>query len=79
MKCVKGNFAGYLDQPHYISAKDCTNAGYWDCETMALECTGTSVAFGKWSAKFKKSASKKYLNGGRLPKIPSWVVAMNAQ
>ncbi|MBQ8114487.1 MAG: hypothetical protein IJ146_14905 [Kiritimatiellae bacterium] len=79
VKCVKGNFAGYLDQPHYISAKDCTNAGYWDCETMALECTGTSVAFGKWSAKFKKSASKKYLNGGRLPKIPSWVVAMNAQ
>ena len=65
VKCVKGNFAGYLDQPHYISTKDCLNAGFWDCDNN-LVCEGTSVAYGKWCAKFQKSASNsgKYLLTG---------------
>ncbi len=80
VKSVSGNFAGFLDQPHYIAKGDvCGNAGYWDCESLSLVCTGTSVAYGKWCAKFQKSASKKYLKNGRLPKIPSWVRQMNAQ
>ena len=74
---VSGNFAGYLDQPHYISTKECINAGYWDCVTLTLQCTGTSVAYGKWSAKYQSSASKKFYSKGTLPKVPSWVRQMN--
>lgn len=76
VKSVSGNFAGFLNQPHYISASTCGNAGYWNCD-LSPACSGTSVAYGKWSAKFQKSASKKYLKNGRLPKIPSWVRQMN--
>lgn len=76
VKSVAGNFAGYLDQPHYISAKECINAGYWDCGSNLI-CEGTSVAYGKWSAKFQKSASKKFAKKGYLPKVPSWVRMMN--
>ena len=76
VKSVSGNFAGFLDQPHYISAKDCLNAGFWDCDNN-LVCEGTSVAYGKWCAKFQKSASKKFARSGTLPKVPSWVKWMN--
>ncbi len=74
VKSVSGNFAGFLDQPHFISNKSCVNAGKWDC-AFALVCPGgTSVAYGKWSAKYQKSASKKFEKYGKLPKVPSWVV-----
>lgn len=76
-KCVKGNFAGFLDQPVYVSKTICENAGYWDCETGALVC-GPSVAYGKWSAKFKKSTAKKYLNKGTRPKVAKWALWLNA-
>lgn len=74
VKCCKGNFAGYLDQPHYISKDKCVDAGYWicDCNANQLSCKNPSVAFGKWSAKYQKSASKKYLKSGKLPKAASW-------
>lgn len=74
VKSVKGNFAGYLDQPHYISKDKCVNAGYWicDCNNNVLGCMAPSVAFGKWSAKYQKSASKKFLKKGTLPKVASW-------
>ena len=75
---VSGNFAGVLDQPHYITSEVCGNAGYWDCETTVLVCAGPSVAFGKWSAKYQSSASKKFLKKGTLPKVPNWVKYMNA-
>lgn len=78
VKSVSGNFAGFLDQPHYISASSCVNAGFWDCDNNLI-CEGTSVAYGKWSAKFQKSASKKFARKGYLPKIPSWVKMMNRQ
>ena len=77
VKNVKGKFAGYLDQPHYITKTVCANAGFWNCEDMSLVCSGPSVAFGKWSATYKKNASKRYLNRGRLPAVPSWVKALN--
>ena len=78
VKSVSGNFAGFLDQPHYISSKDCLNAGFWDCDNN-LVCEGTSVAYGKWSAKYQKSASKKFAKKGTLPKVPSWVKFMNRE
>ncbi len=77
---VSGNFAGFLDQPYYIGkigTTYCPPAGFWDCVTGALTC-GPSVAYGKWSAKYMSSASKKYLNTGKLPSVPSWVRQLNA-
>ena len=76
VKSVSGNFAGFLDQPHYISASECLYAGFWDCDNNLI-CEGTSVAYGKWCAKFQKSASKKFARSGTLPKVPSWVKWMN--
>ncbi len=76
VKCVKGNFAGYANTGVVLSADTCL-AGFWDCATLTLKC-GPTVAFGKWSAKFKKSASKKYLKGGKLPKVAKWALYLNA-
>ena len=85
---VSGNFAGYLDQPYYIGkigTVDCPPAGFWECTTLTLTC-GSSVAFGKWSAKFQSSLSKKYLNesgsinGGEnaiFKKLPKWASDLN--
>jgi len=69
---AKGTFAGFLSQPHAVNSSLCTTAGYWDCSTLSLVCEGQSVAFGTWKLKLKKTASKKYLNTGALPKTPSW-------
>lgn len=80
VKSASGNFAGFLSQPWaYNLKKDlCILAGYWDCETLTmLVCEGPSIAYGKWSVKFKKSAAKKYANG-KAPKTPSWVIWANA-
>ena len=79
VKNVKGKFAGFLSQPWYISKTACVTAGYWKCDDLSLVCTGPSVAFGKWSATFKKNASKKYLKTGKLPNVPSWAKALNAE
>lgn len=75
VKSASGNFAGFLSQP--VAPKFCIDAGVWDCTTLQLVCEAPSVAFGKWSMKFKKSAAKKYANQKGL-KYPSWVVAVNA-
>lgn len=79
VKSVSGNFAGTASQAWaYNLKKDlCIKAGYWDCATLALVCDGATVAYGKFSAKYKKSASKKYANG-KAPKLPSWVIPVNA-
>ncbi len=77
---ANGNFAGTLSQPWAVLVKKgiCIQAGYWRCDTLALECAGPSVAYGKWSVKYNKSASKKYLTGSTV-KMPSWVLWLNAQ
>ncbi|MDO5312156.1 MAG: hypothetical protein Q4G55_01980 [bacterium] len=76
---VSGNFAGIASQAWaYNLKKDlCIKAGYWDCATRALVCDGPTVAFGKFSAKFKKSAAKKYATKGTAAKLPSWVKWLN--
>jgi hypothetical protein len=75
---ASGNFAGTLSQPWaYIVKKDiCIKAGYWRCDTLALECEGPSVAYGKWSVKYNKAASKKFLSGITI-KMPAWVQWLN--
>ena len=76
---VSGNFAGIASQAWaYNLKKDlCIQAGYWDCTTLALVCDGPTVAYGKFSAKFKKSASKKYAANGKTVSLPSWVEWLN--
>lgn len=73
---VSGNFAGTLSQPWYVDNKKCVLAGYWDCATLNLVCAGQSVAYGKWSAKFKYAASENYVSGKRVA-LPSWVQWLN--
>ena len=79
VKSLSGNFAGTASQAWaYNLKKDlCIKAGYWDCATLALVCDAPTVAFGKFSAKYKKSASKKYASAGKAAKLPSWVEWLN--
>ena len=72
---VSGNFAGTLSQPYYVpKTGKCIPAGYWDCESLDLVCNGgDTVAYGKWSAKYKKSASKKYAKNSTAAKLPKFV------
>ncbi len=80
VKSVSGNFAGFLSSPYYIGKigeEWCPPAGFWDCPTVSTLLCGPSVAYGKWSAKYQKSASKKFLKNGKLPKKPTWARQLN--
>ena len=91
VKKVSGNFAGYLTQPWVVkkakvsknscnpAASTCIQAGYWDCTTLTLKCEAPSVAYGKWSVKYMKSASAKFNKNGSGIKIPSWVGYLNME
>jgi len=74
---VSGNFAGTVSSSWaYNLKKDwCKPAGYWECGTHRLIGCGTpTVAYGKWSAKFNKSAAKKFLKDQNYRgKLPKWV------
>lgn len=75
---ASGNFAGQLSCPVFVDKCSVIDAGFWECGTLAQICdTKPSVVYGKWSVKYKKSASKKYLKNGHLPKCPSWAKHMN--
>ena len=75
---ASGNFAGQLNAPVYVDKCSIVDAGFWECGTLALDCdTKPSIMYGKWSVKYQKSASKKYLKNGRLPKCPAWAKHMN--
>lgn len=77
---ASGNFAGKLSQPWAYNPKKglCAKAGFWRCDTLNLECEGPSVVYGKWSVKYVKAASKKYLKSGTRAKTPSWVQDLNS-
>jgi len=78
---VSGNFAGYASKALYVNPKLCgaVTAGVWECDTMTLVCEERpTVCFGKWSVKFQRSASKKYLSG-KAVKLPAWVKARNVE
>ena len=91
VKKVSGNFAGYLTQPWNVkkgkvsknscgpTASSCIQAGYWDCASLTLVCEAPSIAYGKWYAKYQKSASSKYLKNGTGIKTPGWVQFHNAE
>lgn len=71
---VSGNFAGTAYPIWYVSKTVCAEAGYYDCATGTLKYEAPSVAFGKVSVKYNKSASKKYLEGKKVAvKYPAWV------
>lgn len=76
----KGNFAGDVDAVTYVpkgrpsSADDCVPAGYWLCTDLTTLATDeAAVAYGCWSVKYSKSASKKFNRNGYL-KVPNYVV-----
>jgi len=74
---ASGNFAGTLSQPWAIGKKNgkdyCDPAGYWSCESITTLLCGPSIAYGKWSAKYNSSASKKFKKDGTTVKMPNWV------
>ena len=77
-KSFSGNFAGTVNAVTYVKGvkagmvQDCTPAGYWDCEEFEFGTDEAAVAYGCWSAKYSKSASKKFAKNGYL-KVPSYV------
>ena len=83
-KSFSGNFAGTVDAVTYTkgfkptTADDCVPAGYWLCDALTeLVTEEPAVAYGCWSAKYSKSASKKFSKNGYL-KVPSYVTIPEA-
>lgn len=77
VKSATGNFAGVYAYPTYSTGCQVITAGVWDCATLQLVCEDVpSILYGKWSVKFKKSASKQY-EKGVAPKLPKWVLQKN--
>lgn len=74
----KGNFSGEVDAVTYVpkgrpGADGCVPAGYWLCTDLSTLSTGDAgVAYGSWTVKYSKSASKKYAKKGYL-KVPKYV------
>lgn len=84
-KSFSGNFAGTVDAVTYTkgfkptTADDCVPAGYWLCDALTeLVTEEPAVAYGCWSAKYSKSASKKFSKNGYL-KVPSYVTVAAAE
>lgn len=81
---ASGNFAGTARYPWYVSKTVCAYAGIWDCATLAINDVEyvPTVAYGKWSVKYYKSAAKKLaankVGTAKAIKAPSWVVWANA-
>lgn len=76
LKSASGSFAGTFDPC------ECDSSAVWEtCGGLSLCCDSnpTSIVYGKWSVKYNKSAAKKFLKNGRLPKYPSWASHVNAE
>ena len=74
---ISGNFAGAPAASWYISPNLCKQTDVYDCATLKLVCdeNPNTVAFGKWSVKYNKSASKKLTKSiSNLPKTPKYAV-----
>ncbi len=78
-KKITGNFVGQPAASWYISNAVCAQSDVYDCDTLQLLCGEypSTVAFGKWTLKYSKSAAKK-LGKGQLPKVPSYATYKNA-
>jgi hypothetical protein len=72
----KGNFAGEVSAVTYAKAKTadaCAPAMYWLCEDLTALVDGDAgVAYGSWTVKYSKSASKKFAKNGYLS-VPKYV------
>ena len=81
VKSASGNFAGNVIEPVVIDGCDPIPMGFWECGTLNSVCDNCipTVIYGKWSVKYQKSASKKYLRNGRIPKYPAWARNLNAE
>lgn len=81
VKSASGNFAGRIVDPVRLDGCDPIPLGYWECGSLAFVCENCTptVLYGKWSVKYQKSASKKYLRNGKLPKYPAWARNLNAE
>ena len=72
---ISGNFAGSVGTSWWVSKAECAPSRIYACDTLTLQCEDeyNTVAFGKWSVKYNKSASKKASKSPRkLPKKPSY-------
>lgn len=72
---ISGNFAGSVGGSWWVSKAECAASRVYDCANLALQCDAdlNTVAFGKWSVKYNKSASKKASKSPRkLPKRPAY-------
>ena len=78
-KKISGNFVGKPAASWYISSNVCAQSDVYDCSTLTLKCEEypNTVAFGKWSMKYSKSAAKK-MASGKLPKVPSYATYSSA-
>lgn len=79
VKSISGNFAGVCSEGlcDINGACGLSRTGIWSCSTLDLVCDSPTVVYGKWSCKYKKSASKKYAKHGTKAKMPKWVVEKN--
>jgi len=79
---ISGNFAGSPAASWYVSPNLCKQTDVYDCATLQLVCdqNPNTVAFGKWSVKYNKSASKKLTKSiSNLPKTPSYATVTVAE
>jgi hypothetical protein len=72
---ASGSFAGF-GTPCPCAASAC-----WSCESLSLLCDENpdTVVYGKWSVKYKKSASKRFARKSELPKLPRWATMRNSE
>ena len=68
-----GNFAGTATASYDLSSgnKICDPSQIWKCDALTTLVDADTVAYGTWSAKYDKSASKKFAQG--TLKVPSYV------
>ena len=76
-KKIAGNFAGSPAASWYVGKDVCAQTSVYDCSALTLDCSAqpNTVAFGKWTMKYSKSASKKLVKG-KFPKTASYAAAV---
>ena len=64
-KSFSGYFAGTATASYDLKSENCDPSQVWKCDDLdTLTDSDDTVAFGTWSVKYSKSASKKYQKGG---------------
>jgi len=72
-KSFSGYFAGTATASYDLKSENCDPSQVWKCDNLEELTDSDTVAFGTWSVKYSKSASKKYQKGGaKSLKHPSY-------